>query len=195
MLHNADHSMEWQAGRLQQGEADALSFFFRLHYPALSLYSYRLTGEEGIAEEIAQDAFVKLWQRREQFPHPGAIKAFLFTVTKNASLNRQRDRRRQARYMNEYPLHCEAVTEPCDTEQALSEIHAAVHQAIQQLPPKCREVFRLHYLQGMDYEQIAKELKVSISTVRNQKARALALLRKQMGVTGVLHLLTLVTVS
>jgi RNA polymerase sigma-70 factor (ECF subfamily) len=97
--------------------------------------------------------------------------------------------------MNEYPLHCEAVTEPRDTEQALSEIHAAVHQAIQQLPPKCREVFRLHYLQGMDYEEIAKELKVSISTVRNQKARALALLRKQMGVTGVLHLLTLVTVS
>src|SRR5260221_3857130 len=87
----------------QSGEEKAFNFLFREFYPALCFFSFRIVKNKEVAEEIAGDAFMRLWERRKGFLHPQAIKTFLYIVIKNESLTWIRSQQRnnaRAREMN-----------------------------------------------------------------------------------------------
>jgi RNA polymerase sigma-70 factor (ECF subfamily) len=64
-----------------------------------------------------------------------------------------------------------------------SELYHEIFIAINTLPPKCSQIFKMLYIEGKDYLQIARELNLSINTVRNQKARGILLLRQRLSMT------------
>lgn len=165
---------------LRRGEEKAFNFFFHLHYAALTLFCFRIIKDKEAAEEIVQDAYLKLWERHENFYHASALKSFLFTVCKNASLDWLRHRKKET--LNKQQIkYLSADSETSVLHHMIAaEVYADIHAAINTLPPQCRTIFRMLFLERKDYAQVAAELSLSVSTIRNQKARALTLLRNRV---------------
>lgn len=161
---------------LRNGEEKAFNFFFNLHYAALCLFCFRIINDKEASEEIVQDAYLKLWERHENFYHASALKSFLFTVCKNASLDWLRSRRKETLNKQQLSYISRSSEASVLHHMIAAEVYADIHAAMNTLPPQCRKIFRMIFLEGKDYEQVAAELSLSVSTIRNQKARALTLL-------------------
>lgn len=184
---NTHHDYE-MATLLHAGEVEGFNHFFEQHYPALLFFTHRLLSNESEAEEVAEDAFVKLWERKQQYTTPGSIKAFLFHAARNSCIDVLRKRKTALSFQQEAAYLLDKEEEPVVHGMIRAELVAIIQHQIGKLPPQCKKVFQLFYLEQKSYEEIAAELKLSINNVRNQKARALQLLR---GIVGSSLLLSL----
>jgi RNA polymerase sigma-70 factor (family 1) len=164
---------------LIKGREEGLEFFFQHYYTRLYYFATALLNDECLAQEITSDAFTKLWQIRQSLEAEGSIKAWLYSSVRNASIDHLRKVKRlrvsesgleSATTIEQSVLHTIIQTETIDH----------IVQTIGKLPPQCRRIFRLFYLQGKSYNEIARELNLSPQTVRNQKQRATKLLRKMI---------------
>ncbi|RYY53656.1 MAG: sigma-70 family RNA polymerase sigma factor [Chitinophagaceae bacterium] len=158
--------------------------FFREQFPLLTHYARRLSGQEQEAEEIASDAFFKVWERRDNYRHPLVMKAFVYTAVRYACLNLRRDKRRETarfrRFSHTLPTQEGNVLQSISNAESCREALTAVGT----LPQRCRLVFESLFFNGQSPTEVAISLRLSVSTVRNQKARAFLLLRRKMSDTG-----------
>lgn len=146
-------------------------------YPRLTAYSFKFVKDKYEAEEIVEDCFVILWEKRENLMHIEDIKSYLYTMVRNASF----------KYLDKstkvVPLrfiHLKEVA-PIDNDIIEEEVHSVLlFEALQKLPNKCREVFELSCLKGMKYKDIAEDLNISLNTVKSQRSRAIELIKKQL---------------
>lgn len=178
-----DHSdtAALQVQAIQTGDIQGFNYFFELHYPAICYFATSLLKDENAAQEIADDAFVKLWQRHHLFNTPEAIKAFLSRTVRNSAIDIIRRNKTLESLQKEFQ-NCAETKAPCILQHIIrAETLAQVYAAFDILPPKCREVFNLIYIEGKSYQETAEELKLSINNVRNHKMRALSLLHGQLG--------------
>ncbi|MBV4358789.1 RNA polymerase sigma factor [Pinibacter aurantiacus] len=162
----------------QQGEEKGFQYFFHKYYGSLCHYVSEMTSDHELAQEIASDGFMKLWERRKQFFSDNTIRSFLFTVTRNAAISYIRTRSKTV------ATDIDGVYIADDHFNSLqsmmrAETYWQLHQAIERLPKVCRKVITMFYIQGMSYEQIAQELNISLANIRNQKARGIKLLREK----------------
>lgn len=159
----------------QLGDEKAFQKLYYLLNKRLIFFAVGMVGEE-IAGDIVQDAFIKLWERHEQFSNFNALKAFLYLSIKNACINLSKRDHVFQRYQ-------QTLTEPVDEQHMLyrlieAEVIDEVYLALQRLPEGCRNVIFLSYFEGLSNQEVANELNVSINTVKTQRVRALKLLRK-----------------
>jgi len=143
----------------------------------LRRYLARLLGDPGEAQDVAHDAYLRLYPRAalQQADHPEAL---LFTTARHLALNRLK-RRRSAPF-------APAANDPGNTASPAPD---AAHQlmarqdlerldaAVAQLPPGCRTVLLLRKVELLSHREIAERLGIAVSTVEKQHARALRLLR------------------
>lgn len=163
-----------------RNEAADFEALFRTHFRALCHFAYQLLRDEALSKDVVQDSFVSYWNRRDEISaHPSAIKNFLYTSVRNASLNALR----HSRVVHAYRDRQEAdPVGDAQIEGALirSEVLAHIYQAIESLPEACRRISRMGYLEGLKNREIAERLGVSINTVKSQKKRGLELLRLRL---------------
>jgi len=145
----------------------------------------------GVAEEVVQDTLFKLWQRRADFEDYQAVRAFLYISTKNGCRDGADTEQRKMQRDNKWYLQQEQFD--ADTEEQIiqAEVLMEISQAIGLLPEQCRNIMRMSYEQGMSGKEIAEAMQISVSTVNNQKARGILLLRKMLSVKGLAMLLML----
>ena len=172
------HSEEEALTALQAGEENGLHFFFDRYYTPLIFFCQSIVESRSIAEEIASEAFVKLWGAAHSLAEPRKVKFFLYRVVRNASIDHLRHQKTGLRVATEY----EKTASRCD-QDALhklieTETHHRLYTLINQLPFKCRQVFQMFYFQDKAMKEIADELGVSINTVKTHKQRALQLLKE-----------------
>lgn len=162
---------------LQNGEAAAFRYIFTLFRPRLCFFANGLLPPsiDTTAEDVVQEAFVKLWERKTQFHHLESIRAFLYLSVKNACLNVLKHEKIVARYRGNSAL----VPEPPAITQRMMEAEVAdqVQKALQLLPAGCRDVLQLSYFEGMKNEEAARHLHVSVNTIKSQKSRGMRLLK------------------
>lgn len=179
--------------RLRQGDARAFDALFR-HYSSLVYrfaYSYLKSRPE--AEEIVQESFLKIWEKREQVHEDVPLKGYLFTVAYHSVLNQLRRRQHHLRYQ----AHSAAAPqEHTANEVEFTELETMYRTALDQLPPKRREIFVLSRQQGLSYPEIAQQLNLSVKTVEAQMSHALKFMREYFreyggGVVSVALLLAL----
>lgn len=151
---------------------------FQVNYQPLCAAAYRIVQDKDIAEDIVQDVFINVWEKREILDISISVKAYLFKSTINQSLNHIKKvsniNQREARYSSE------AGEDVNSTEQiiALKETRQRIDAAINALPDGCRTVFILSRYEHLSYKEIASELGISVKTVENQMVKALKHLRK-----------------
>jgi RNA polymerase sigma-70 factor (family 1) len=161
-------------------ELVCVNSLFQEFYDRLVYFSFQFVKNKDNAKDIAQDAFVKYWDTREQVANDKiAIKNFLYTTVRNASLNSIRHEKVVEGYAQ---LHNSIEPQQPAVIEAIiaTEVMAALHSAVQSLPEHHKQVSILSYMEGKKNQEIADELDMSINTVKKQKQRALQLLRLKL---------------
>jgi len=165
--------------RFQQGDEDAFKVFYDRHFPRLSLIIGDYVDQRDVVEDIVTNAFIKLYDHRASIKEPGQIYAFLFVVAKNDAIGHLRRQRRQriGRAMQEQLVDRE-YHDPRETELERDRWMAKIRDLVELLPPARKKIFRLHFFEGLSIREIANQLNLTETTVRNQRNRALIFLRQ-----------------
>ena len=182
--------------RMGEGDQRAFNEVFSLLYQRITYMVVRLVGDEDDAKDILAEVFIKLWDKRTDFPSLSAMKAFLYVSARNRALDHLKSKKRREASKHSYTYwmdHPEEVS----TLVMSAELVARLEREIQALPAKCREIVQLAYYQGLSSEQIAQHLGISLQTVWNQKTTAMKKLRaaflrngiRGVGLAGYLSLL------
>lgn len=164
----------------KKGNTTAFSHYYDLFYTPLRYFAEQMIEDNAAAADIVEDVFIKLWQKRASFNTEDNIKAFLYICTKNAC----RDYLKHMVFVKK-SRKAIADSSPRGEDFALNqliraELYWSIYNAIEELPTGCRKIFKMSYLEEMKNQEIATRLSLSIKTVKNQKARALLLLRKKL---------------
>ena len=157
----------------------SLKLLYNHFYRALVVFSDRMVSDLRVAEEIVQDTFLRIWQKRNTFQSAGALKSYLYNSVRNGSISHLRharvERSRIEAIEREYTeMHID------DNGELLlhrEEIYRQLLLAIDQLPARQRELFLLS-VQGKTNAEIAAELGISPDSVKKQRQRGLARLRE-----------------
>jgi RNA polymerase sigma-70 factor (family 1) len=163
----------------RQGEEKAYDFFFRQYYTSLCFFANRLLNNQTDAEDIVQDCFTKLWSRRTSFDKSETIRSFLYSTVKNACIDRLRKNQSHELSRNGFIYLNESAEQSCLEGITRAETLREIYTLINHLPTRMQQVFRMFYIDGMNYAEIASYFKTSPETVRKQKAKALSLLREK----------------
>jgi RNA polymerase sigma-70 factor (ECF subfamily) len=180
VLHPINHSVEYYFTLLKNGDEKGFTHFFNANYEALIRFAFTLLKDKEGAEDIVEDSFIKLWERRNTLKNIVSLKSYLYTMVRNACLDEIESRRRIGLLWGEVKTVSTKHELPVLHSIIEAEVFQLIHSAIKTLPPKCREVFNLFYRESKTIKEIAAELNIEISTVKNQKQRALKLLRERL---------------
>ena len=180
MQRNNHHTVADYIRSFQLGEEKGFNFLFREYNAALSYFSFQIIKDKEVAEEIAGDSLMKLWERHENFDNIPSIKSFLYTTARNASIDWLRKQKRNNQRTNEMIYLSENNETTIFQKKAEAEFYKEIFLTLNTLPPKCRKIFSMLYIEGKNYQQIAQELNLSIDTIRNQKARGLMLIKQRL---------------
>lgn len=158
---------------------NAVESLFSDYYPRLCDFAMQYLHDEDQAEDVVQDVFVTICERKDKLPEAEfAVRSFLYVAVRNACFNRLRHLKVVHKHLeNRQP---EAGAPPILESIIYSEVMAAMMEAIASLPPGCALVIRKSYLEGLSNAEIAAELDISIHTVKSQKQRAISLLRDRL---------------
>ncbi len=163
-------------GLIRAGNPEAFEALFHEYHAALCAFAYRYLEARDLAEEIVQEVFLFVWERRASWQVRTTVRGYLFTAVRNAAvsyLRHERVARRREPEVRELLVAAASIPDP----EPGGETFAAVQQAIGRLPARCRLVFTLHREQGLTYAEVAEVLAISPRTVEVQIGRALKALR------------------
>ncbi|MET6999403.1 RNA polymerase sigma factor [Chitinophaga defluvii] len=164
---------------LKNGDPAAFSILFNKFYPHLCFFAQSLVEDKQVAEEIAEDVFVKLWQRHSKFEKLQNVKAFLYIATKNSCFDHLDSQAYKKKQLQEYKYEVSEREDESSTAIIREEVLRKIAVAMDQLPDPYRQVMTMTY-EGLKNKEIAKQLNITESAVSTQKARGLNLLRKQL---------------
>ncbi|WP_459418076.1 RNA polymerase sigma factor [Flagellimonas sp.] len=166
--------------QLKKGCKDAYGHLFKLYHRELCNYMTAISGNPRIAEDIAQQTFIKIWDNREKlFISKNKLKRYLFKVAYNLFIDSQRKRKKEFQLLEN--LKQEAYLDLAETDTCLFEERLRkVEKEIDNLPEKCKKVFIMNKKEGLKYREISEQLHISIKTVEVHMAKAMKRLRAQL---------------
>jgi RNA polymerase sigma-70 factor (family 1) len=164
---------------------------YKSYYHPLCFYAAKFVPADD-AEDLIENLFLKLWNKKQVFESPAHLQAFLYHAVRNACLDFKKSKK------NNLQLH-----EPVSENQPLpgvdhlqhliqAEVLAEIYRAVNNLPSQCSKVIRMGYLEGFNNAEIADELGLSEQTVKNYKGRGLTLLKDKLSGSAFTLLLLLI---
>lgn len=154
---------------------------YKLYYPKMFAFAKNYVPANEDAENIVQDVFLILWERKEEIEISFTLTTYLFTLVKKRCLNFLRHKLIEEEYNSQmkeelgFKLYAlETFNYSYQSEEELQEV---IQRALDTLPERCREVFIKSRIEGLKYKEISDELGISVNTVENQMVTALKKLR------------------
>ena len=157
---------------------DSFQNLFENYYQNLCRFAKGYVSDYETAEEIVQQVFINLWNRKDYIATEGPVKSYLFTSVKNRCLNHIRDRKKFRSYYLD--IETELTIPVAEKDNVMEEdLEAQLTKALDKLPEKCREIFMLCRFEDMKYKDVAEKLGISQKTVETQMSKALKILREE----------------
>lgn len=162
--------------RLGQGDGSALKRLLRLHWEGIVRYTLHIVDGRDQAEDVAQEAFIRLWTYRDRWHRTDTLRPVLYRIARNLALNESRRRGTFQRWVRRTrPGRSPADLSPTPFQDAVSaDLDALMRQAVDALPERRREIFVLVRFHRMTHREAGEVLGISAQTVANQMTRALA---------------------
>jgi RNA polymerase sigma-70 factor (ECF subfamily) len=150
---------------------------FRQHYQRLCSYAFTYLKDKESSEDIVQEVFIKIWENDKIQIGADKLKFYLFTAVRNNCLTRiQKSKKVYFRELKEDDA-AEEIKIRLDSVEKNTDPKVLISKAMEQLPPRCREVFMLSRLSGYSYRQITDSLGISVKTVENQMSKAIKVMK------------------
>ncbi len=162
--------------RFRKGSRVDFQCVYEQYYDSIYTFAYNLVCNEAEAQDITTETFIKLWRLHENFESLNNIKAFLYVTNRNACLNALRFLQKQ-RLVHKEVLYLIGQEKDIKNEMIDAEVFSELNKKIENLPDKCRKIFKLIYLNNLSTSEVAEEMGISNQNVLNQKARAIQILR------------------
>jgi len=163
--------------KLRIGDRDSYKLIFERYYHDLINYIFKISDDFILAEDIVQNVMIRLWEKRSTIIIKSNIKSYLFKSCHNEFLMHLRQKKKEYNLLDE--LKWNTLYEYyLEDQEHIKEIQLIkVEVAIEKLPLKCREVFKLSRLEQKRHKEIAELLGISTKTVENQITKALRFLK------------------
>lgn len=171
---------QWVRRVREEEDREAFERIFRTHYQNLHGFAYSFVGDREGAEDIVQKIFLTIWEQRKTWDPPGTVKQYLFAATRNEALNVLRHQKVKADSQEEVINIYSEYNVSSSNDEDVEALRAAIQCGIDQLPPRCRQIFLLNRRSGLSYIEISEYLDISTNTVSTQMGRALKSLREYL---------------
>lgn len=148
---------------------------FNAHAESVRNFLYFRCKDLTRAEDLTQEAFLKLWQNRHKVPQAKA-KSYIFTVANNLFLDEVKHLKVVFKYQQQHKV-ANTTSESPQYVLEEKEFHARLQAAVSQLPEKSRVVFLMNRVEKLSYKEIAERLEISVKAVEKRMSRALKTLR------------------
>ena len=155
--------------------------FFNKNYPKVKTFAWQLLKSEEDAEDVAQDIFVKLWEKPELWEERDKLDSYLYTVVRNHIYNLLKHKNVEQNYMDvaAQKMQWEELGLPTpDDDLQLKELELLIQLTIERMPEQRRNIFRMSREQGLSSLEIAQKLNISVRTVEQHIYKALQDLKK-----------------
>ena len=164
---------------IKQDDLASYETVFKRYYRDLYRFAYTYLRDEVPAEEMAQEVFLYIWEKRSQIEIKTTLKTYLFSAVKNKCLNYIKYEVPRTMDLEENHLASLITSQPEQLEDQ-DKLKRHIQLAIDELPTKCRQIFVLSRNAGLTYEEIAEDMEISVKTVENQMSIALKKLRESL---------------
>lgn len=172
------HDESLMLSKILEWDETAFRMLYEVYYKALVSYALQLTGSMEIAEDIVQEQFTKLWERKGHFNSMAQLRAWLYNCTRNAVVDHQRHLGVVQGYEQQQKEY--KVSDEGEEEFFTEEVFRQLFAEIDRLPERQREVF-LMLMDGRKNADIAHVMQITIETVKKQRKRAIATLKSRLG--------------
>lgn len=164
--------------RFVKGDKKSFVFLHERYQSKVYYYCLKFVGNREVAEEITSDVFVKLWQKRDEIRKEIPVSGLLFKITRDHAMSYLRQVAKHADLKSAFiEQYFAPLFSPIEEQLYFKEGMEIAGRAIENLPPKCRQIFRLRYLEGLSLRQIADELHISPNTVQNHLQKGTRLVK------------------
>ncbi len=167
-------------GAIRVGDERIFEEIFRKYYQSLSNYANSILKEMDESEEIVQNLFLGIWEKRADLEITVSLKSYLYRAVHNHCLNRIKHLKVREEYQQYATNFYDVSHESVSNTVMKNELEQKIESAIEKLPEQCRIVFSMSRFEELKYHEIAEKLAISPKTVENHIGKALKLLRIEL---------------
>jgi RNA polymerase sigma-70 factor (family 1) len=170
--------------KLKNGDATVFEGIYNQYRSRIYSYALKLCKSTVIAEEIVQEVFIKIWQKREQLNPELHFGAYLKKITLNHVLNHLKKVAREKSLQDELFNYLSLIRNSAEDRLLEKELLKTYEEAIAQLPPQKKIIYQLSRNEELSHDEIAKKLNISKNTVKNHMVEATKFIRNYVSKNG-----------
>jgi len=167
-----------------RGDRTAFSRLYTQYLDHLYKYIFLFTKSPVTSEEIIQEVFIRIWESRERLDEVSSFRSYLFRAARNKAVDYTRQRQAEERVLTGYLAEKKAAPETPQEALDYKAYYHLVQEAIDRLPPRRQQIFRMNTEKGLSHDEIARELDISKSAVKNQLYEAYDFVRGYLSQNG-----------
>ena len=161
--------------KLKAGNTDAFSVVYNQYWESLSVVAYKVVKDHNIAQDLVQDVFVDLWQKRHK-KIINNLEGYLYQSIKYRVFKYIRESKKTPEYLDKFNSFI--IDNSLENDIAFKDLQYSIQISLQSLPEKCRKIFVLSRMENKSHQEIADFFEISPKTVENQIGRALRHLKQ-----------------
>lgn len=174
--------------RFKEGNSSAFKKLFEMHKNGLTAFINSYTNNNALTKDIVQDSFIKLWDARGNIKSEKSLSAYLYKIGYYIFINNYRKNKKESEMIDSLTYKTLLDYEEIDKVDTKEELLDRVYIAIENLPPRCQEIFKMSKLQGYKYHEIAAMLNITEKAVESQMSIAFKKIRNEINNSGSLFL-------
>ena len=165
---------------LREGKASAFDKLYEAHSHKLYCFALSILKSKEDAEEIVQNTYLKIWDKRKSIDSSHSFKSFLFSVSYNLTVDLLRERLKKRKYRENI---LGKATYNYNLEEAIEfgDLLEHAQQIIKELPPRKYEIYQLSRIHHLSYNEIAEKLNISVKTVENSINYSINFIKNRLG--------------
>ena len=166
---------------IKAGNMLAFDALYKKYSRRLYKFGFSILKSREETENLIQDVFLNLWENRHKVEKDSSVKSYVFTIAYNSAISVIRKKVRESQFIEYLKSIQEVNGEAADVKIEYDELKNKLDNIIQTLPPRQKEVYMLHRVEGLKYSEIAKRLNISENTIENHMSRAIKTIREKIG--------------
>jgi len=168
---------------MQEIKADnmfAFDILYKKYSKRLYLFGYSILKSQEETENLIQDVFLNLWEKRNDVERDASVKYYLFSIAYNSAITLIRKKTRESEFINYLKSLPEINEEPTNLKIEFNDLTNKLEEIIQELPQRQKQVYLLHRVKGLKYSEIGEQLKISTNSIETHMSRALKTIRAKL---------------
>ena len=165
--------------KLKRGDISSFDTLYKHYYKKVYLFARGILKSHEDAENLVQEVFVKIWEKRKELDASLSFESFVYTISYNTSISLIRKKLSEKSFQEEWFRRIQNEMQVVN-EADYNDLNDRAKKLIEQLPPRRRQVYVMSREEGLTYLEISKRLGISVNTVENHIAASLRFLRQHL---------------